>query len=433
MLKQTVPHIKLDQFNIKKLKELIDNNEVFINPEYQRSDTVWSKKQKTDLITSIYNCYSIGVFVVFINNKSQYEVLDGQQRIRTIERYLNDDLELDNTELPYYGELSQSAQTSFDDYNLYSLRLTGDISADDEENITQTFLRLQQGTPLNKAEILNAQRGKFKDAFRNIRDSNPIFSFLKNDKRFRFRQLAAELLMLELETDYETISFPNLDKKSMLDIVDKYKASLSNNKVKQCEKNLEFLSNSLNYLLTGFNPGEVISFYMLLSYLWKKKADKSGLIDEFSEFAREFLKNLNSFSMYDSEPPDGMDKPIFDEYMKYKQETKVMTSSSSLKKRFEVLYKEYNRLHPVIIADPKRLHDAEQKRTLFFQQKGKCRFCGKPMDFKKSSAHHVIAHKLGGKTDDLKHSALLHERCHQKLEKQLSKGIEIELIELEEL
>jgi len=430
MLKQTVPHIVWGKFNIKKLQELLANDEIFINPEYQRSEDVWSQTQKIELIKSIYNCYSIGVFVLYKNVKSQYEILDGQQRIRTIQKYVENRINLSDTGLPHYNKLSEADKTSFDDYFLYYLELTSQDPDNKEEDIVQTFLRLQEGTPLNKAEKLNAQRGKFKDAFRNIREKSSIFNYLRKEKRFRFRQLAAELLMLELETDFDNLVFPSLDKSSMLDICKKYETTIVQSKVTQCERNLDFLHSSLNYLLTGFKPGEVISFYLLLSYLRKKMAGKSKLIDEFSEFAAEFLKNLFSFSMYDEEPPADMSDDIFNKYMSYKQEAKVMTSPSSIKKRFEILYAEYNRLRPIIIADPQRLHDAEQKRTLFFRQKGKCRYCGKPIDLKISSGHHIIAHSLGGKTADLEKAALLHERCHQKVEKLISKGIQPKLIEL---
>lgn len=37
MLKQTVPHINQDKFNITKLQELLAADKIFINPEYQRS------------------------------------------------------------------------------------------------------------------------------------------------------------------------------------------------------------------------------------------------------------------------------------------------------------------------------------------------------------------------------------------------------------
>lgn len=46
----------------------------------------------------------------------------------------------------------------------------------------------------------------------------------------------------------------------------------------------------------------------------------------------------------------------------------------------------------------------------------------KEIDFRiDGSSHHLIAHKDGGKTDDLKNAVLLHSKCHIKLEKRISK------------
>jgi hypothetical protein len=151
------------------------------------------------------------------------------------------------------------------------------------------------------------------------------------------------------------------------------------------------------------------------------RAGNSNLINEFAEFAQEFLKNLNSFSIYDDKPPTGMDMKTFNTYRSYKQESKVLTTGDSLQKRLDIILSEFDRIHPIILKDPKRLHDVEQKRILYFRQKGLCDECGKEMRFESSSAHHGIAHSGGGQTDDLSHAVLLHERCHEKLEKRKRK------------
>ena len=94
-----------------------------------------------------------------------------------------------------------------------------------------------------------------------------------------------------------------------------------------------------------------------------------------------------------------------------------MTTGESIKKRFEIILKEFERLNPFIQKDQERLHDVEQKRILYFRQKGLCAGCNRPMDFKNTSSHHVIAHAKGGKTTDLDKAQLLHEACHRKIEK----------------
>ncbi len=94
-----------------------------------------------------------------------------------------------------------------------------------------------------------------------------------------------------------------------------------------------------------------------------------------------------------------------------------MTTGESIKKRFETILSEYERLYPLITKDSDRLHDLEQKRIFYFRQKGLCGECGKSMEFKQASSHHVIGHAEGGRTDDLNHAQLLHEKCHRKVEK----------------
>lgn len=423
MPKQKVPDIDFKYWVIAELPELFEKGKIHINTEYQRGD-IWKPNQKLELIRSINNRYSIGVIVLYINDDGNFEILDGQQRLLTIMQYLEDRINLPTTDITHYTELNTQEKTLFDAYCVYFIRLKSHDPDSKEEDIVQTFLRLQEGTPLNKAEKLNAYRGKFKDTFREIRLSHPIFNYLGKEKRFRWRQLAAELLALELESDFKNKNFPSLDLPSMIKIVEKYAPEIKNSKVNTLKYNLDFLHKSLNVLLTAFKPSELISFYLLISYLRKKKADNASLINEFSEFTQEFLKTLHTFSIYDIKPPQGMPKKLFDLYKSYKNAAKLMTTPESIRKRFEIMLSEYNRWHPIIMKDPKRLFDTEQKRILYFRQKGLCGLCGKKMSFSFSSGHHIYPHSKGGKTDDLSKAVLLHEHCHKHVEKQVNKGKE---------
>jgi len=420
MPKQTVPDIEFDHFTMNQIPDLFESGKIKINTEYQRGD-VWKPKQKIDLIQSIVNCYSIGVLVLFINDNKEYEILDGQQRLLTIAQYLGDRLNLSQSELPIYSELDKREKTKLDAYCVYFLKLKSYDPETKEEDIVQTFLRLQEGTPLNKAEKISAYRGKFKDTFRDARDTHKFFEVLGKDKRFRWRQLAAEMLLIELKGDFDNKIFPDLDLPTLISASKEYEKTISRNKTRNFIANLDFLHSSLNIILTAFTPRESIAFYLLVSYLRKHKADNENLQSELYEFALDFLKHLNSFSIYDPEPPKGMKPEIFNTYKQYKQESKILTSGSSLRNRLNIMLDEFHRLHPFITKDPNRLHDADQKRVLYFRQKGLCAECGKEMNFKGSSSHHEIAHQLGGTTEDLDNAVLLHEKCHAKLEKRLGK------------
>jgi len=420
MPKQTIPDLHFDYFVLDEIPQLFSSGKIYINKEYQRGD-VWKHGQKIELIRSILNRYSIGVLVLYVNDQGQFEILDGQQRLQVILQYLSDKLDLANTDIPRYAKLGFREKTLLNAYCVFYLKLKSHDPDTKEEDIVQTFLRLQEGTPLNKAEKINAHRGLFKNTFRQARDQNPFFSYLGKEKRFRWRQLAAEMLLIELESDFQRKNFPNLDLPTLIRAVKAYEKNIPRAKVRSFESNLDFLHSSLNIILTAFTPREAIAFYLLASYLRKNKADNSALQNEMAEFAKEFLKNLNSFSIYDDKPPEGMTKALFNLYKKFKQESKILTTPDSLCNRLEIMIAEFNRLHPIIMKDPKRLHDAEQKRILFFRQRGLCGECGKEMRFEATSAHHVIAHSKGGDTGDLRHAMLLHLKCHQKLEKRLRK------------
>ena len=91
-----------------------------------------------------------------------------------------------------------------------------------------------------------------------------------------------------------------------------------------------------------------------------------------------------------------------------------------MKYRFDFIKEKFEKEKPFIKKDKKRFHDEDQKRTLFFQQEGYCPECKKFINFHEdASAHHVVAHQHGGKTNDLTKAVLLHTKCHQDLEERL--------------
>lgn len=226
MPKQTVPDMEFKYFTIGELPAHFSSNSITINSEYQRSD-IWSDDQKIALIESISNRYSIGVLVLFVNSDGKYEILDGQQRLLAIRNYIEGVLDLTDTKLTKYGDLPTPEKNLFDAYCVFYLRLKSFDDSTIEEEVTQTFLRLQEGTPLNKAEKINAYRGVFKDTFRDIRATHQIFTLLGEDSRFRFRLLAAEFLLLELEGDFKNKVFPGLDLQSFKEAIETYKDGVS--------------------------------------------------------------------------------------------------------------------------------------------------------------------------------------------------------------
>lgn len=136
-----------------KLKDRIDTN-----PDYQRP-SVWSLSQKQLLMDTILRGYDIPKLYLrqVSSNPDMYEVVDGQQRLRSIWSFMSDEFALPKEAEPIqgkdvagkkYSELDFDVSCLLDMYTLDFAILT-DTS---EEEVREMFLRLQNGTSL-KAQV----------------------------------------------------------------------------------------------------------------------------------------------------------------------------------------------------------------------------------------------------------------------------------------
>jgi len=405
-----VPHLEFEHFSIKEMKDLWDKGKILINEEYQRS-FIWKPYQRRDLIESIMKGFSMGVLVIWENKKGQFEILDGQQRIKTIIRYL--DGEFKNNEKKEFDDLTITEQSEIEGYSVYYLKLQ---SALKEEEISDIFTRLQEGTPLNTPEKVNAFRGKFRESFMDAFFKNTKFFERVKNYRFRARFLAAQFLLLELETDYDRKLFPSMGYLDFKNTNEKYKKEIPSKKLTMYNTYINFLGTFLYNEIRAISYRDWISLYLLASYLHKKQANKEGLGVYFREFALEFLKNLTSFSIYDTSPPRGMDQKMFRKFMNYKQFGRKATLSDSIEKRFNIILSEYKRFHPFKYKDTIRLFNEEQKIRVYFKQRGLCAFCKKPLSFQEAESHHKFDYSKGGRTK-MQNAQMVHHTCHIEIHK----------------
>lgn len=149
----------------------MDRNEIIVNRDYQRSDKVWPDAAKSYLIESILLGFPVPKFYLnsrtdVKNRKIVNEIVDGQQRSRTIHDFLNDKFPLastlDTEELHgrTYSTLSEEWQGRFLAYSLSIDRFVGA----DPAAVRQVFRRMNSYTvPLNPEELRHAEnQGPFK-------------------------------------------------------------------------------------------------------------------------------------------------------------------------------------------------------------------------------------------------------------------------------
>lgn len=145
-----------------------------IQPEYQRNYIYADGKRDVAVIESILKGYPLGLIYFNTVAPGTYEVLDGQQRITSIGRYVTGKFAiLDARGIPlYFGSLAADKQEKIQNTVLLIYECEGE-----ESEIKEWFRTINiAGIPLNNQELLNAvYSGPFvtlaKEAFSN--STNP--------------------------------------------------------------------------------------------------------------------------------------------------------------------------------------------------------------------------------------------------------------------
>lgn len=108
LLKKT--KIARQTWSILEIYQKIKSNKLILNPDYQRND-VWDLNKKTAFIESLFMGIIIPpIYVVEIPGKdfleeNKYEVVDGKQRLSTINAFIENRLKLKGKALEYYEDM----------------------------------------------------------------------------------------------------------------------------------------------------------------------------------------------------------------------------------------------------------------------------------------------------------------------------------------
>ena len=232
-----------------------DENEIFI-PDYQREMT-WDEGRQSKFIESVLLGLPIPyIFVADISESedlARLEIIDGTQRIRTLARFINNELKLDNLEKLEslngfsFSDLPLSRQRRFQRTTIRMIQLTEEA---DEEVRRDLFERINTGSvELNEMEKRRGSKpGKFLDLieelsklelFRNlcsftdteIKKRDPqefvlrFFAFLNNYKNYsgkKVHQFLDEYLNQENESESLNTEAMKNEFVSMLNFVQKY-------------------------------------------------------------------------------------------------------------------------------------------------------------------------------------------------------------------
>jgi hypothetical protein len=96
--------ITTKNFSLREVVEQIREEEIDLAPDFQR-DYVWKRRQKTRLIESILLGIPLPAFYFNQDEDGTYQVVDGVQRLSTINLFMKDEHTLDAYDLEYLKDL----------------------------------------------------------------------------------------------------------------------------------------------------------------------------------------------------------------------------------------------------------------------------------------------------------------------------------------
>lgn len=191
------------QLSIFELHRRCQRGDIIIQPPYQRKD-VWTRPKKSKLIESILRSIPIPSIYFAETNSGNWEVVDGQQRLRTFFDFLDNKYPLSQLpvltqfEKKYFKDLD-SYQRKIEDYQLHIFIIKKESHPDIKFDI---FERINEGaTQLNAQELRNSiYRGQRINALVKL-SKNP--NFIKITKgRLQDRRLKNQEAMLRFLSFY---------------------------------------------------------------------------------------------------------------------------------------------------------------------------------------------------------------------------------------
>lgn len=427
------------------IKDFHDYKEDFVTrPPYQRK-VVWKRAKKQSLMDSLFRRYYIPKLVIrevrLSDNRTVNEIIDGQQRINTVQEFFNNVFPLPNSLADISTELSgkyyKDLNVDIKKYLGKSLKYQADVILNIEEpnNVkhqiiaTEIFWRLQQGETLNYMEVAHAQLSsltrnfivKYSDDQRfdytsyEPVDSNPdkllFFSLLDVDNnRMKHLQFMARFVMIELGEGYADLSDRKIE-----DFINDHKTSNGigdfsyENKPTSQEvlRNLRtfydiFKEDTMPDENTGIKELSVeyfiISIYLLVRHLRKHYVIDDGMKETIRNFIYYFHKRWKTYD----ETTD-TDMLSFSNH-RQQGENDLAIRDRIVRQIFFKYLKDKN--IEIKEKDEKRAFSELERIIIYRKNKGLCQQClreGKPereaqVSWTEYQADHVYPHSKGGQT-----------------------------------
>ena len=394
--------------NIGALKLLKDRGDLVI-PEVQR-DLVWTKSQNQLLVDSLFKDFDIPkIYFRDVNSAGalKYEVIDGQQRLNAVFCFLNDlyELPLDSDDVngekvagKRWSELSAQLQIQFNNQAIDVVHLIGYT----DEEIDETFLRLQNGTPLKAAEKRRAIAGNMRNVVGELarHDVFPRFCSFEN-AHYSYEDVVAKILKQILDGKISNISAQALKK-----MYEQNKFfSLEDPAAKAVKRALDFLRKAFKDIDHPHLKKYAIADLAVIVNNFLRVYDLSNYAQQFGE---TYLKFTEERILNAEKPEDEQDQRL----IRYSNATRG-DSLEYLEYRQKVLREFILEEMPYLeLKDQNRFFTPDQRAVIYRKGNGVCAECGIQVSEDNFEADHIKPWSRGGRTI-IANGQILCSHCNQ--------------------
>lgn len=364
-----------------------------------------------------------------------YEVIDGQQRIRSLFEFSEGAFKLfdpikdaQKAKFPAFIRDQHCAWAGHDIHTLPEVLkeqflntslAVARIDTDQANEVRDLFVRLQSGLPLNHQETRDAWPGEFTEFILRLGGKPELSRYPGHEffpkimkmkpagDRGKNRQLAAQLMMLIIKRR-QTGDLADIGAGPLNDF---YYESLGFEADGPEAKRLIAILDKIVFLFQGrsgpkLHGHDAIHLVLFMDSLWDDYAPSWA--DRLPAAFEKFQQNLaEAKKIRDLDPG-----PYWTKYGVWTRVNSDSANIISLRHRFyaeEML----SLIGPLKLKDPLRLYGELERTILFYRQDGKCAVCDGSVQWDECEVHHVEQHSDGGPTT-LENAAVVHKACHPK-------------------
>ncbi len=413
-----VPNAPGTPYRIAQYYQWYKQGDLELKPPFQRKP-VWSERTKCYLIDTILNNMPMPEVYIQIetnkDGKTNYIVVDGQQRLRAILNFIDGEYSLleDECASEYahkeFTDLPDGVKKDFWSYQI----VTRELLTNNLDEVKEVFRRLNKYVmPLNAQELRNATYGgHFLKMINNIAETDVFWA----DNRVVKPNEIKRMIDAEYISELIIAMLHGIQQKNQDSIDGFYKQY--DERFPQKESVLKDF-NHIEHLIQDIfgddfsktrwrGKPDFYALFIALYELSKRYYFPAELYEEMKECLKNFASEIDKHvRQSETESPNQLVR----EYVENVE--KRSTHKATRQSRYNIVRK---LLIPYLISkDSRRAFNEEERKIAWTLSPEKiCAICGQTLDLNDYQLDHKVPHSKGGKTS-LENSQITHKSCNRK-------------------